>query len=150
MFGFVHRGEPKRSINSWITLLKYGSYLISCDSWREWKVDTRITLKIPISSVLSIHLVSHKSHLLLLNRIHNKLDAKAQVNQVGYRFGWGCAEHIHVLRKIQKGHSFKNLLLVAVVVDFKKVFQSIYRSVILRILRHYGIPKQITNAICLL
>ena len=137
MFGFVHRGEPKRSINSWITLLKYGSYLISCDSWREWKVDTRSTLKITISSVLSIHLVTHKSHLLLLNRIHNKLDAKAQVNQVGCRFGtYTCAEHIHVPRRVQKEHSFKNLLLVAVVMDFKKVFQSIYRSVILRILRH--------------
>ena len=90
------------------------------------------------------------SNKLLLNRISDKLDAKLQVNQAGCRPGWGCEEHIHILRRILDRCDSKTLPLVAVFVEFKRVFYSIDRSVMFKILRHYGIPKKIANAICLL
>ena len=90
------------------------------------------------------------SNKLLLNRISDKLDAKLQVNQASCRPGWGCEEHTHILRRILDRCDSKNLPLVAVFVEFKRVFYSIDRSVMLKILRHYGIPEKIANAICLL
>ena len=81
---------------------------------------------------------------LLLNRIRDKLDAKLCINQAGYRPGRGCTEHVHVLRRILEGCDSKNLPLVAVFVDF------IDRNIMFKILRHYGVPQPITNAIRIL
>ena len=89
-------------------------------------------------------------HKVLLSRIRDKLDVTLPVNEAGYRPGRGCAEHIHALRRIVKGCDSKNLPLVAVFMDFKKAIYSIDRSVMFKILRYYGIPEQITNAIRLL
>ena len=84
---------------------------------------------------------------LLLNRICEKLDVKLQVNKAGFHPGQICAEHIHVLRRILEGCDVKNLSLVAVFMDFKKAFDCINRSLMFKILWHYGIPEQIMNAI---
>ena len=85
-----------------------------------------------------------------LNKVCDKLDAKLRVNQAGYRPRQGCAEHIHVLRRILEGWDSKYLTLVAVFGEFKRAFDSIDRTFMFKILRHYEIPEQITNAIRLL
>ena len=39
------------------------------------------------------------------------------------------------------------LPLVVIFIDFKKAFDSIKRKVMFAVLRHYGIPKAVVNAI---
>ena len=58
---------------------------------------------------------------------------------------------IHVLRcVIEDSAVFSLIPLTLVFVDFKKAFDSIIRSIMLQILRSYGIPKKIVSAIGLL
>lgn len=58
---------------------------------------------------------------------------------------------IHVLRCVIEDSAVFSLIPRALVfVDFKKAFDSIIRSIMLQILRSYGIPKKIVRAIGLL
>ncbi len=84
---------------------------------------------------------------LLLNRIRAPLEKKLRVNQAGFRPGRGCTEHIHVLRRVLEGCKDKNIPVIATFVDFKKAFDSVDRTMLFKILRNYGIPESITNAI---
>jgi len=59
-------------------------------------------------------------------------------------------EHIHIIRRIIEGVKRKQLPLIATFIDFKKAFDSIDRTIIFKILRFYGIPIKIVNAIKLL
>ena len=87
---------------------------------------------------------------LLLNRIRDKLDAKLYINQAGHYPRRGCIKYVHVLRRILERRDSKNILVVTMFVDFKKVFDSINHNIMFKILQHYGVPEPITNAICLL
>ncbi|CAF1118890.1 unnamed protein product [Didymodactylos carnosus] len=57
---------------------------------------------------------------------------------------------VHILRRILEGCHKKNPPFVATFVDFKKAFDSIHRVMIFNILRNYGIPQKIVDAIRLL
>ena len=46
-----------------------------------------------------------------------------------------------------EGFREHQLPLIATFVDFKKAFDSINRSVMFSVLRHYGIPETLVNAI---
>ena len=84
---------------------------------------------------------------VLLYRIRDPIDAILRRNQAGFRKGRGCTEQVHVLRRIIEGAIDKNIDLYIVFVDFKKAFDSLERSTMFSILRHYGIPEKTVNAI---
>ena len=84
---------------------------------------------------------------LIINRIRPSVEEILRVNQAGFIPGRGCIEHIQVVRRILEGCQHKNLPIVATFVEFKKEFDSIDRVVLFLILRSYGIPQSITNAI---
>ena len=69
------------------------------------------------------------------------------MNQAGFRPGRGCSEHIHVLRRVLEGCKERNIPIIAIFVDFKKAFDSVDRTLLFKILRNYGVPETITNAI---
>jgi hypothetical protein len=68
-------------------------------------------------------------------------------NQAGFRQGRGCTEQVHILRRIIEGAINKNIEVYIVFVDFKKAFDSLNRSTMFSILRHYGIPAKTVGAI---
>ncbi|XP_038063002.1 uncharacterized protein LOC119733684 [Patiria miniata] len=67
-------------------------------------------------------------------------------NQAGFRSGCSCAQQIHILRRIMEGFKEYQLPLTVTFIDFKKAFDSINRTVMFAVLRHYGIPEPLVNA----
>jgi len=84
---------------------------------------------------------------ILLNRIRPHVDPILSKNQAGFRPGRSCAQQIHILRRIMEGFKEYQLPLTVTFVDFKKAFDSINRTAMFSVLRHYSIPKTIVNAI---
>ena len=84
---------------------------------------------------------------ILLDRIRPHVDPILRKNQVGLRPGRSCAQQIHILRRIMEGFQEYQLPLTVTFVDFKKAIDSINRTVMFPVLRHYGIPIPIVNAI---
>ena len=84
---------------------------------------------------------------VLLTRIRDHVDPLLRNNQAGFRPGRSCSQQIHILRRIIEAFRNYQLPLTITFIDFKKAFDSIKRSVMFAILRHYGIPEVIVNAI---
>ena len=84
---------------------------------------------------------------LILNRLQPHIDPLLRPNQNGFRKGRGTTSQILAIRRIIEGVKSKNLMSVLTFVDFKKAFNSIDRSMLMDILRAYGIPEKIVRAI---
>ena len=84
---------------------------------------------------------------MLLNRIQPKLDPLLRPNQNGFPPRRSTTAHILALRRIIEGVKRNNLKSVFLFVDFNKAFNSIHRGKMMKILRAYGIPEQLVNAI---
>ena len=84
---------------------------------------------------------------VLLNRIRIPIDAKLRKNQAGFRTGRSCIQQIHILRRIMEGANYQKIPLYITFVDFMKAFDSIDREMMFSILRHYGIPEEIVEAV---
>ena len=84
---------------------------------------------------------------ILLNRIRPHVDPILRKNQAGFRPGRSCAQQTHILRRIMDGFKEYQLPLTVTFVDFEKAFDSINRTTMFSVLRHYGIPETTVNAI---
>ncbi|KAI8509483.1 hypothetical protein Bbelb_133310 [Branchiostoma belcheri] len=84
---------------------------------------------------------------ILLMRIKEHVDPILRKNQAGFRPSRSCAQQIHILCRIMEGFLSYQLPLTVTFIDFKKAFDCINRRVMFSVLRHYGIPEVIVNAI---
>ena len=87
---------------------------------------------------------------ILLNRIRDEVDPILRKNQAGFRPGRSCAQQIHILRRVLEGFRDYQLPLVVTFIDFKKPLFSSTGKVMFAVLRHYGIPEAVVNAISVL
>ena len=83
---------------------------------------------------------------MLLNRICPILDPILRNNQNGFRQERTTVGQILAIRRILEGVKSKNVPVVFTFIDFKKVFDSVHRGKMIKILISYGIPDKIVNA----
>ena len=84
---------------------------------------------------------------LILNRIRSVIDIRLRVNQNGFRPKRSTVAQILTLRRIIEGVKANNIEAVMTFIDFKKAFDSIHRGKMMRILKAYGIPPNLLQAI---
>jgi hypothetical protein len=84
---------------------------------------------------------------VLLNRIRPMEEPRLRVSQAGFRPGRGTIEMIEDLRRLMEGATAGKLELVVTFVEFRKAFDSVNRRMMFAILRHYGVPERLVNAI---
>ena len=133
---FVKIWEQEKSPKDWkeghlIKLPKKGD-LSNCNNYRGIML-----LSVP-SKVLS---------RVLLERMKDEVDSKLREEQAGFRRGRSCADQIAVLRIIIEQSLEWNAPLYMNFVDFEKAFDSVDRSTLWKLLRHYGIPPKLVNII---
>ena len=75
---------------------------------------------------------------LILNRIRSVIDIRPKRSTVA---------QILTLRRIIEGVKANNIEAVMTFIDFKKAFDSIHRGKMMRILKAYGIPPNLLQAI---
>ena len=84
---------------------------------------------------------------MILIRIRSVLEPFLRGNQAGFRPGKSTTSQILGLRRILEGVRQKDLPAVLVFVDFCKAFDSINHATMFEILRAYGIPPNLLDAI---
>ena len=83
---------------------------------------------------------------MILNRIRDAIDPHLRDNQNGFRKGRTTVGQILALRRIIEEVKRNNLTAVLCFIDFKKAFDSINRSMMLKILKAYGVPPNLLRA----
>ena len=91
--------------------------------------------------------VSKVFNKMILNRIRSKLDQHLRINQNGFRPARTTVSQILALRRLIEGVKEHQLPAVITFIDFKKAFDTIHRGKMLKILRAYGIPDRLVEAI---
>ena len=135
--------------------LSFANKLLQGDKPDQWSTNNIIPL--PKSGDLSVcanyrgialSVVAAKiTNKMILNRIQPEIDKYLRPNQNGFRPGRTTTAHILVLRRLIEGIRSHNLHAVITFVDFRKAFDSIHRGKMLKILKAYGIPDILINAI---
>ena len=104
--------------------------------------DTKNYRGIALSSV-----VAKLINKMILNRLQPKIDEHLRNNQNGFRPSRSTSTHVLALRRLIEEVKANNKKAVVVYVDFKKAFDSVNRGMMLKILKSYGVPPNILNAI---
>jgi hypothetical protein len=94
-----------------------------------------------------ICIIAKMFNRLILNRIRREIDQRLRINQNGFRPKRTTVAQILTLRRIIEGVKEYNLKAVMTFIDFKKAFDSIHRDKMMRILKAYGIPPKLLQAI---
>ena len=84
---------------------------------------------------------------MILNRLRPEVEKLLRDNQNGFRESRSTTSHILTLRRVLEEAKNQNLAAVLVFIDFKKAFDSVHRGTLMKILRAYGIPKEIVDLI---
>ena len=84
---------------------------------------------------------------MILNRIRPVLDPLLRTNQNGFRRKRTTVGQILAIRRILEVIKDKNLPAIFTFIDFKKAFDSIGRGKMSKVLRSYGIPDKLVDAI---
>ena len=84
---------------------------------------------------------------MLLNRIRPFVDPLLRWNQNGFRQQRSTISQILALRRIIEGMKTKNLPLALIFIYYSKAFDSIHRDRMFEILKAYGLPNIIIEAI---
>ena len=84
---------------------------------------------------------------LILNRIQPQLHPLLRNNQNGFRPKRNTIAHILALRRLIEKAKRNNVSATIVFVNFSKAFDSVHRAKIMQILKAYGIPNELVNAI---
>ena len=92
-------------------------------------------------------MVSKLYNKMLLLRIRPVLDPLLRKNQNGFRPGRSTVTQILALRRLVEEVKRCNLEAVITFIDFSKAFDSLHRGKMMSILRAYGIPDRIVEAI---
>ena len=94
-----------------------------------------------------ICIIAKMYNRLILNRIRSVIDIRLRVNQNGFRPKRSTVAQKLTLRRIIEGVKANNIEAVMTFIDFKKAFDSIHRGKMMRILKAYGIPPNLLQAI---
>ena len=108
---------------------------------KRWLVRKTKQLQMPTACVHSLSLK------LPRYRIREPIDPHLRFNQNGFRQKRSTTSHILALRRILEEVRKNNLPAVLIFLDFKKAFDSINRAMMFKILKAYGIPPRVLNAI---
>lgn len=84
---------------------------------------------------------------MILNRIRPAIDPHLRENQNGFREEGTTLAQILALRRLIEEVNKNNLMAVLCFIDFKKAFDSIHRGTMLKILKAYGLPPNLLQAI---
>ena len=79
---------------------------------------------------------------IILDTKQETVDKKLRKEQAGFRKDTSCTDHIATLRIIDEQCIEWQSCLYINSVDFEKAFNSIDRTVLWKLLRHYGLPTK--------
>ncbi|VDP56998.1 unnamed protein product [Schistosoma margrebowiei] len=84
---------------------------------------------------------------VLLNRMKDCVDAQLRDQQAGFRKDRSCTDQIATLWIIvEQSIEWKSSLYINFI-DYEKAFDSVDRTTLWKLLRHYGVPQKIVNII---
>ena len=84
---------------------------------------------------------------ILLNRMRDVVDEKLRDQQAGFRRNRSCTDQIATLRIILEQTLEWNAAAYVNFVDYKKAFDSVDRTTLWKLMRHYGIPEKLVNLV---
>ncbi|CAH8626502.1 unnamed protein product [Schistosoma haematobium] len=84
---------------------------------------------------------------VLLNMMKDCVDAQLRDQQAGFRKDRSCTDQITTLRIIVEQSIEWNSSLYINFIDYEKAFDSVDRTTLWKLLRHYGVPQKIVNII---
>ena len=81
---------------------------------------------------------------IILNRMKDAVDTRLRDQQAGFRSNRSCTDQIATLRIIiEQSLEWKSSLYINFI-DFEKAFDSLDRETLWKLMRHYGIPKNLS------